>query len=110
LLNRSIGGGDWRYDPVTGAGQKGIAGASGLNNIGLLISTAGRVTYACPSYFYIDDGSALQDGSGCVGIKVLPYGLAVPSQGSYRRVTGISSCYKSGSDLVRLIRATAVAP
>lgn len=110
LANRSVGGGTWQYDPVTGAGQKGITGAGDVNNIGLLICTTGRVTYSCSTYFYLDDGSALDDGSGHLGIKVLPYGLAVPPSETYRRVTGISSCYRSGADLRRLIRATAISP
>ncbi len=43
LANRWVGGGDWMYDPVTGSGQQGIAGSTGLGNIGLLVRTSGRV-------------------------------------------------------------------
>lgn len=106
--NRGIGGGDWRFDPETGAGQKGIAGASSLNNIGLLICTVGRVTHAGSDYFYVDDGSALDDGSGHPGVKVETHGLSVPDKGRLVRVTGASSCYKAGDVLRRLIRATVV--
>ncbi len=106
VANRSVGGGD--YGTLTGVGQEGIAGASGLNNIGMLIRTTGRVTYACDDFFYIDDGSALSDGSGHVGIRVLPYGLSIPAAGSYVEVTGISSCFRPDGDLRRLIRATAI--
>ncbi len=108
LLSRSIGGGDWMYDPATGTGQKGIAGAVDLNNIGLLVSTSGRVTYSCASYFYIDDGSALQDGSGYLGVRVLPYDLAVPPATARVRVTGVSSCFKLNGNIRRLIRATSL--
>jgi hypothetical protein len=108
LPNRSIGGGDWIYDSLTGAGQKGIAGASDPNTIGLLVCTTGLVTYACPEFFYVDDGSALRDGYGHTGIRVLPCGQTVPDQGSNVRVTGASSCFKADGALQRLIRASAV--
>jgi len=97
MINRVIGG--------RPAGlQQGIAGASGLNNIGLLITTTGRVTYADTDYFYLDDGSKLDDGSGHLGVKVLATGLSIPASDSYVQVTGISSCFKVGDDLYRLIR------
>ncbi len=44
MTNSSLGGADWNYDAGTGAGQKGIAGAIGLNNIGLLVRVWGNVT------------------------------------------------------------------
>ena len=108
LINRSLGGGDH-------PGQQGALGASGLNNIGLLISTTGKVTYAETGFFYVDDGSALDDGSGYIGIKVL--GTVPPPDplpegwnpiGHQVIVTGISSCFKDGTDLFRQIRATEV--
>jgi len=103
FVNGRIGGGDWFYNESTGAGQKGIAGASGLNNIGLVIRTWGRVTYANTDYFYLDDGSALNDGSGHIGLKVWAPGLTIPAQGSRAQVTGISSCFKPDGNLRRLI-------
>lgn len=114
LVNRSIGGGDWHYDSVSGAGQRGITGCAGLNNIGLLITTTGRVTYSDPDllYFYIDDGSGLADDSGNMGVKVLG---RVPGEGyptgKYVKVTGTSSCFKGTSpdtSLYRRIRATEI--
>ncbi len=104
LNNISLGGGDWFYNESTGAGQKGVAGGCGLNNIGLLIRTWGKVTYADADYFYLEDGSLLDDGSGNVGVKVLAEGLILPAQDSYVQVTGISSCFKVGDDLHPLIR------
>lgn len=38
-----LGGGPWAYDSGSGAGQQGIEGASGLNNIGLLVRAWGKV-------------------------------------------------------------------
>ena len=89
LNSRALGGGDWKYDPMTGAGQKGIAGASGLNNIGLLIKTCGTVMHGAPG-----DGSvfAIDDGSGVHVQIVLPPRVTSPGYGAHVCVTGISSC------------------
>ncbi len=128
LSNKAIGGGDWFYDSGSGAGQKGIAeyrrvtaGGSlqllecpGMNNVGLLITTFGKVTYSAGTYFYIDDGSGCRDNSAYVGIKVLG---AVPVQqgenpvGKYVKVTGIASCFKGAvpdTSLYRQVRAREV--
>ena len=111
LRNREVGGADWCYNALTGEGQKGVVYGRGVNNIGLLITTTGRVTYAGSGYFYIDDGCGLTDDSGYAGVKVLgpssPPRFA-PKQGSYVKVIGISTCYKAASpstDLYRLIQA-----
>lgn len=123
LSNRSVGGGDWYYDASTGAGQKGVRDgtrsgsavyASGLNNIGMLITTTGRVTYVGSGYFYVDDGSNLADDSGHTGIKVIgsvPVASGVSPVGKYVKVTGISTCFRAASpstDLYRQIWATKV--
>jgi hypothetical protein len=108
LINREIGGSDWYYNPSTGAGQKGVKGSSSLNNIGLLVATTGIVTYVGSDHFYLDDGSSLSDGSGRTGIKVMAEGLSLPSVNQTCKVVGISSCFKSGSDLYRKIRATQI--
>jgi len=92
-----IGGGDWHYNAGSGAGQKGVLNGSGLNNIGLLIRTAGNVTESGAGYFVVDDGSGTP-------IKcVVPSGVSVPSMPAFVGVTGISSCEVSGSDLLRVI-------
>ncbi len=105
LTNEDVGGGDWFYDPATGAGQRGVLFGAGLNNIGLFVRSWGRVSHGNTDYFYIDDGSAADDGSGHVGVKVSAAGLATPAQGSYVEITGISSCFKTGDNLYRLILA-----
>jgi hypothetical protein len=105
MTNRALGGGNWLYTESTGAGQRGIAEAFGLNNIGLLVRIWGRVTEletvtppAVPSWFKLDDGSG-------VNVKVtVPSGVTVPAKNSYAWVTGISSCEKPASDLLRLLR------
>jgi subtilisin family serine protease len=93
INNVHLGGGNWVYDSESGAGQIGIAGSSGLNNIGMLVTVWGKVTLSVPSScFYVDDGSGVSDGSGTLGIYVDATGLDVPSFGSYVVVTGVSSC------------------
>lgn len=93
MANARLGGGNWVYDSASGAGQIGIAGATGLNNIGLLVTVWGKVTSATESScFYVDDGGSVSDGSGTAGIYVEASGLDVPTVGSYVAVTGISSC------------------
>ena len=67
--------------------------AEGLNNIGLLVTVCGRVTSVGPDYFYIDDGSACDDGSGMIGVRVISGSLTRPDVGRYVVVTAISSTY-----------------
>ena len=106
MPNRSLGGGDFAYDPgPPEIGQQGVTGGTGLNNIGLLVQIWGRVTEieavdppAVPTWFKIDDGSG-------VNVKcVVPDEVTIDSDWDYVVVTGISSCEKIGDDLYRLIR------
>jgi hypothetical protein len=100
LCNRSLGGGPFGLQP-------GISGAVGLNNIGLLVKTSGTVTYAEQAFFYLDDGSVLDDHSGHIGVKVygtVPVNPGEEPVGKFVTVTGISSCEIAGGDIVRVIR------
>ncbi|MDO8588100.1 MAG: hypothetical protein Q7T82_13825, partial [Armatimonadota bacterium] len=98
LSNGVLGGGPFGL-------QDGITGASGLNNIGLLVITWGHVTEiesvtppALPTWFKIDDGSG-------VSVKCLvPSTVTIDPGWQYVAVTGISSCEKIGADLHRLLR------
>ncbi len=85
MIARTIGGG-------SSVGQSGVVGGAGLTNVGLLIRTWGRVTSVGSGYLYIDDGSALQDGSGETGVRIVcdPSGFET---GDLLEVTGISSCF-----------------
>ena len=108
LINRGLGGADWEYEPITGAGQQGVTGVGGLNNIGLLVTVCGRVTEiepveepAIPTWFKIDDGSGrnikciAEDGSPVISDSWLNH---------YAVVTGISSCEFEDGILVSKIR------
>lgn len=75
----------------------GITGMSGVNNLGLLVKTWGRVTYVNTSskYFYLDDGSGPTDYYGHKGIYIRCGGLAgggyvpLPALDSYVSAAGI---------------------
>jgi hypothetical protein len=105
LPNKSIGGADYgrQVDSPT-VGQKGITGGSGLNTIGQLVRTTGRVTSsdAALMVFTINDGST-------VDIKCkAPTGVTLPAQGDYVAVTGIcSSESNAGGQLSPLLRVRA---
>ena len=82
LPNKAVGGG--RLNDYTPGVEQGV----GLNNIGLLVRTWGRVESQDPAShsFVIDDGSG-------VHIKCAPPAtVGLPDENHYAVVTGISSC------------------
>ena len=95
---------------------KGIDGAAGLNNIGLLVKTCGRVGKIDPNgaYFYINDGSNTTDGTKTngednIGVRVAGDGRSYIGQ--FITVTGISSCFiDEGGKSQRLIRPVTITP
>lgn len=80
-----------------------LAGGVGLNNIGLLVRTAGRVTERDPggAWFRIDDGSIVARPMPKV---VLPAGATAPADGAFVGVTGISACEVNGPTTDSVIR------
>jgi hypothetical protein len=93
MINKSLGGGDWKYDSATGAGQMGLSGGVGLNNVGLLVRIWGAFTYIDAHTFEITDGSG-------PAIKcVVPDGFTIDSNHTYVTVLGISSTEMSGGEL-----------
>jgi hypothetical protein len=106
MTNVSLGGGSSNYvagSPSTG--QKGITGASGLNNMGLLVKIWGSVvetdSSVPPTWFKVDDGSR------SARVKcLLPTGVSAPS--GFVKLTGISSCEDDESgNLSRVLRLRA---
>lgn len=105
-----------------GGGQFGLQGAvlnkisagrfsTGRNNVGLLVRVWGKVTYVDPSgaFFYMDDGSAVTDGSGQIGIRVACTNLTAPTAGSNVTMTGVSGATQVGANTVRLLRPRSAA-
>lgn len=104
MPHRSLGGGVWQYSLSSGAGQAGVTGGVGLNNIGLLIRVFGKVTQIGPDYLYINDGSNLRDGTITDGVENLgvrvicdPTGY---NRGDFLVVTGISSCFEPSQGVI----------
>ena len=106
MNNRSIGGGGFYFNSQTNTGQRGISGANGLNNIGILIKTGGRCTlnlapagdYSNNKYIFIDDGSGTisyyrdKDGTykSVTGVKVEVNDTSITTN-HFVVATGISS-------------------
>lgn len=99
LAGLSVGGGAQGYQP-------GVEQGFGLNNLGLLATCSGVVTKKDFAYFYIDDGSGLDDSSGYDGLRVEWGGTKNFVVGNYVTVTGIVGCeIPAGSTLrVRNLR------
>ena len=105
MTNRALGGGP--------AGQQtGVVDhyslpremAKGANNIGLLVTSWGRVTAVAYDWFYMDDGNNLDDGTGHIGVCVSNGVLERPSVGQYALITGISGCeIPAGSPVARRV-------
>jgi hypothetical protein len=102
IICRFLGGGDWHYDSVTGIGQKGAAGSAGLNNIGLLVRTCGKVTYRDPSSFYVEDGPGTQV------LCSLPAGAVADPGWKYVSVSGICSIAGSLRPVILIEKASDV--
>ncbi|MHB9035750.1 MAG: hypothetical protein ACYC64_03725 [Armatimonadota bacterium] len=96
MTNKAVGGGP-------GNGQPGVTDGTGLNNIGQLIKTTGKVTEkdtsATPAWFRIDDGS---------GVNLIVYGTP-PDGTPYVAVTGISTFDEAGGPAaVRMVGAAQI--
>lgn len=85
--------------------------ATGLNNIGLLIRVYGKVTQIDPAgaYFYIDDGSKVDDGTETDGVRNIGVRIAADGRSytdsPFLTITGVSSCFKGADGKLRsLIR------
>jgi sugar lactone lactonase YvrE len=81
----------------------GIVGASGLNNVGLLVRAFGTTSdrNVGASEFYLDDGSGFK-------VRVHAPGLSLPGDGSKVAVTGISGAEVSSGSNVRVLRAKSI--
>ena len=83
----------------------GVTGGIGVNNIGLLVSVAGKITHDDTGFAYVDDGSLVQDGSGWIGVRVDKTGLtAAFTEGKQCVITGVSSILKQGEAYIPVLR------
>ncbi len=101
MSNKVVGGGD--FCPQT----RGVTGGTGLRTIGLLSKSWGRVTYSGgqgEDYFYIDDGSRLNDGSGNIGLRIRCRELNKPPVGSYVVVIGVCGGHAMGNTVIPVLK------
>lgn len=110
LATRALGGAAFgQQDPVMEyrwvkeLGAKQLLPALGLNNIGLLVRVCGRVTAVGDDWFYIDDGSGCDDGSGYAGVKVFCPGTTPPATNQFVILKAISSTYFDRGSLFRAL-------
>ncbi|MCC6483254.1 MAG: hypothetical protein IT209_00275 [Armatimonadetes bacterium] len=99
MNNARVGGGDLNnYSP-------GIEGGVGLNNIGLLARVWGTLGAVQDGAFYVDDGSALIDGTDLSGAPT--QGLRIlgwpdePAPGAFNRVTGPVTTFADNAGQIR---------
>lgn len=77
--------------------------ATGINTIGVLARVAGKVTAVGSDYFYVDDGTGCDDGSGFAGVRILCGTMGKPSLNARVAVTGVSSTHFERGCLWRAI-------
>jgi len=77
--------GEWLGGAPLNANTPGVAGGTGANNLGQLITTWGTVSSLGSGYFYIDAKPG-------VSIKIKSGSLSQPKVGDFVSITGISSC------------------
>ena len=111
LRNSFLGGGEFGSQPGVMDTACPPKPATGLNNVGLSVRTWGRVTHAEPNFYYVDDGSGLDDGSGYTGVRVsklneyLPNDFVIAEGVSGARVQAETECDPA---VVREIRSVGV--
>lgn len=99
MTNKNLGGGAY-----AGTGQLGVVNGYGLNNIGLLVRTCGKVTEidttnSPAQWFKIDDGSGVS-----VRVAYPPY-IYTANGSEFVILSGISSCeYDTNNNLQRVLR------
>lgn len=110
LKTAALGGGAFGYQApvmeyrwIQQSGTTALMPAVGLNNIGLLVRVCGKVTATGQDWFYIDDGSNCDDGSGNVGVKVFCPGITPPSTSEFVLMKAVSTTYFDRGALFRAL-------
>jgi len=104
MTNNSLGCGQFGL-------QSGVPGTSGLNNVGLLVTTTGRVMKHYANSFYICDGGSVVDSwsnEPWVLVDKQSLGGWLPPVGSYVSVTGISGMSTLSGSPIRILRPRSV--
>lgn len=89
LHNRAVGG------TAVCAYTPGVTGGTGMNTIGLLVTTSGRVTRVESGRFFLSDGHTVE-----VGV-VVEGSLTVPQPDSYVLVSGIATMDETHAPMIR---------
>jgi hypothetical protein len=95
---KSVGGGNWHWDPVMHTGQQGVAGGVGLNNVGLLVRTYGKYAKVSSTLFTVDDGS------GAALRCYVPSSVTLQTYWTDVIVTGVSSVETISGELKPCLR------
>ncbi len=119
-----LGGGPLQYNPTYGSGQRGVQVREWLPsstvpgslrymtnvpNLGLLVTATGSLSSPAAGLYYLDHGGRYGD-STAPGVRLaLPRGFVSPPMDAIVSVTGISSSYRSGIDVYRLLRVASQA-
>ena len=90
--------GDFFYNPDTGAGQRGMRDGYGLNAVGSLLRTLGRVQSLT------SDGFLMADAYGRSIKVLLPSGGTPPAVASFVGLTGIVTCEQVSGQLYPVLR------
>lgn len=81
----------------------GPVGGGGLNNVGLLVKTLGKITVVEADCIFIDDGAHLEAGGGRTGVRVSVTSPNSFGVGSYVSAVGISSLVQDGAVFRRFV-------
>lgn len=92
-----------------GAAGKALPAGKGLDNTGLLVKIAGKVTSVVSDGFYLDDASKLSDSDG-TGIKVWTGSPDSATTGASVTVTGVISLRQPGTVIYPQILKRDMAP
>ncbi len=83
--------------------------SSGIDTTGLLVNIIGKVTKrdSANRYFYLDDGSGVNDGTNSKGVRVSLTSFSpinyIPNVGNMVSVTGVASWVKDENRILRCI-------
>ena len=97
LNNRTLCGGDLN------AFTPGASGAVGLNNVGLLVRTAGKVVSVGSGFFCLDDGAKVKDGS-VTGVRITGAAGYTPQQDDMLIITGVCGLTLASGSPARVLR------